>query len=356
MFRDKESKSEINETGNTSLPSSRAERLTAMWALSESTLGGILHAVKFPFRGMIISSAAVMLISLIANFSSRKNQIIKSTFVVLITKAVISPHTPLTAYLSVFAQGLLGELLFFTKRFRFISAVLLGLTVSLLNGFQKVLVLTIIYGNTLWNTINEFLNYISEEWLLISLNNPVDFSLLLISIYIGIHLSAGIAAGVIAYRLIISVENKLKHPAELPALIVEAGNKERLKAVKRNKWLKPSAITIFVISAIIILISYLYPESERFDVNAILIMIARSILIIFIWFYLIAPKIKSIIRKYLINKKSGYAKEAESIISTLPMIRLIISSVWKYSASYKGIKRITYFITTSLVYLLYSTE
>lgn len=356
MFRDKESKSDTTEAGNTSLPSSRAERLTAIWALSESTLGGILHAVKFPFRGMIISSAAVMLISLIANFSSRKNQIIKSTVVVLITKAVISPHTPLTAYLSVFAQGLLGELLFFTKRFRFISAVLLGLTVSLLNGFQKVLVLTIIYGNTLWNTINDFLNYITEEWLSVSLNDPVDFSLLLISIYVGIHLSAGIVAGVIAYRLIISVENKLKQPGKLPALIVEAGNKERLNTGKRKKRLKLSAITIFVFSVIIILISYLYPESERFDINAILIMIVRSIMIIFIWFYFIAPRIKSLIRKYLLNKKSDYAKEAESIISTLPMIRLIISAVWKYSASYKGIRRIAYFITTSLVYLLYSTE
>ncbi|HEY7751043.1 MAG TPA: hypothetical protein VH917_02035, partial [Ignavibacteriaceae bacterium] len=44
-------------------------RITALWALSESLLGGFLHATQVPFRGLIIASTAVLFISLIFYFS-----------------------------------------------------------------------------------------------------------------------------------------------------------------------------------------------------------------------------------------------------------------------------------------------
>lgn len=358
LFKEREKVliSKKSETRNTSLPSGREERLTALWALSESTLGGILHAVKFPFRGIIISGAAVILISLIANFSEKKNQVLKSTIIVVIVKAVISPHAPLTAYFSVFIQGLIGELLFLSKRFKLLSTLVLGILVSLFNGFQKILVLTIIYGTTLWNTIDDFLIYIMEEWLSATLKLHVNFSYLIIGVYIGIHVIAGIITGILAYRIQKSVQEKLEMN-EIMIPLSNSGNFENnFNTKKKRRWIKPSALIIFILSVILILISYLYPETGRFDITAIAIMIARSVLIITVWFYFIAPRVKSFIRKYLVSKKSGYAKEAESIISTLPMIQNIISSAWKYSASYRGMRRIRYFITSALVYLLYSKE
>ncbi|MFO7523856.1 MAG: hypothetical protein R6W68_00240 [Ignavibacteriaceae bacterium] len=339
-----------------SVNSTKVEKLTAVWALSESTLGGILHALKFPFRGMIISSVAVILICMISGFSKFRGQIIKSTFIVILIKAAISPHTPLTAYLSVFTQGLLGELFFLSKKIKWLSALLLGITVAILNGFQKVLVLTIIYGTTLWKTIDDFLIYIIEEWLSISINLPVNFSYLIIGLYIGIHLIAGIITGILAYRIQKSVQEKLDMNEIMIPLSISGNLENNFKTKKKRGWIKPSALIIFILSLVLILISYLYPETGRFDITAIVIMIARSVMIITVWFYFIAPRVKSLISKYLVSKKSGYAKEAESIISTLPMIRLIISSAWKYSATYKGMKRIRYFITSALVNLLHSTE
>jgi len=92
-------------------------RLSALWALSESMLGGLLHAAHIPLRGMIISSAAVIIICLIAHFSEKNGEILKATIIVLIIKGAISPYTPFAAYLAVFMQGLLGEIFFYKKRF-----------------------------------------------------------------------------------------------------------------------------------------------------------------------------------------------------------------------------------------------
>ncbi|MCX7875007.1 MAG: hypothetical protein N2321_02445, partial [Melioribacteraceae bacterium] len=58
--------SEIHPLDNT--------KLTTLWAFTESTLGGILHALRIPFTGLFVGSASVFFISLIAQYSKNKNQ------------------------------------------------------------------------------------------------------------------------------------------------------------------------------------------------------------------------------------------------------------------------------------------
>jgi hypothetical protein len=341
---------------NLLLSSSKVEKITALWALSESALGGVLHALKFPFRGMIISSVAIILISMIARFSDKRGQIIKSTILVILIKAAISPHSPLTAYLAVFLQGLLGELFFITKKFKMLSSLLLGITVSLLNGFQKVLVLTLIYGMTLWETVNDLLNYIAEKWFMFNISNPIDFSVLLISFYVGIHLILGVIAGILAYTIPNSVEEKLKEPSFMIPLIERKENGQKIRRKKKSKWLKPSALVIFILSVILIIASYLYPETGRFDVNAIIIMLVRSVLIMVIWFFIIAPRITNYLKKYLNKKQNKYAKEFSSFVSFMPNLKILVASALKASSKFKKVKRIKLFLITCLVYLLNDYE
>jgi hypothetical protein len=347
---------------NPPLSSSKVGKITALWALSESALGRILHALKFPFRGMIISSVAIILISIIilismiARFSDKRGQIIKSTILVILIKAAISPHSPLTAYLSVFLQGLLGELFFFTKKFKMLSSLLLGITVSFLNGFQKVLVLTLIYGMTLWETVDDFLNYIAEKWFMFNNSDPIDFSALLIGFYVGIHLILGVIAGILAYTIPNSVEEKLKEPSLIIPLIERKENERKFRRKKKSKWLKPSALLIFILSVIIILASYLYPETSRFDVNAIIIMLVRSVLIMAVWFFMVAPRITNFLKKYLHKKQNKYVKEFNSFVSFMPNLKILVASAWKSSSKFKRVKRIKLFLITCLVYLLNDYE
>ena len=94
--------------------------------MSEAALGGILHAFRIPFTGLFIGSSAVIFISLIGFYSDNRKEIMKAMFIVLLVKAAISPHTPPLAYIAVSMQGLLGSVLFYTKRFYKFSAISLG--------------------------------------------------------------------------------------------------------------------------------------------------------------------------------------------------------------------------------------
>jgi hypothetical protein len=45
------------------------DKLTALWALNESGLGGFLHVFNSPFSGLIVGGVSILLISLIAYYA-----------------------------------------------------------------------------------------------------------------------------------------------------------------------------------------------------------------------------------------------------------------------------------------------
>ena len=178
------------------------KRLTAIWALTETTLGGLLHALHIPLTGIFIGGAAIIFITLIAYFSEQKYSIIKATIIVLIVKGLVSPYTPIAAYFSVLLQGILGQLLFINKKHISLSAFVLSLSTMLLFGFQKVIVYTVVFGKTLWQSIDTFTNFIIDQFHIMGQNSQtIHFSMIIISGYIFIHLAFGIFIGIVAGRI-----------------------------------------------------------------------------------------------------------------------------------------------------------
>jgi len=175
-------------------------RITALWAFSESAFGGILHALTVPLRGLFIASASVLFISLIALFARNNKEILKATVIIILVKAIVSPHSPLTAYLAVSLQGVLGYLLFSTKKFYKLSALLFGILVLFFSGIQKIIVLTILFGNTLWESLDIFIKQVSIE--IFNIDHPdINYGYLLIACYVFIHLAAGLFIGLYAGKL-----------------------------------------------------------------------------------------------------------------------------------------------------------
>ena len=61
------------------------ERLTALWALNECGLGGVMHAFKLPFTGILVGGVSVLLITLIALFATKIGPaLIKALTIVLL--------------------------------------------------------------------------------------------------------------------------------------------------------------------------------------------------------------------------------------------------------------------------------
>lgn len=329
-------------------------RITALWAFSESAFGGILHALTIPLRGLFISSASVLFISLIALFVKNPKEILKSTLVVILIKAVVSPYSPLTAYFALSVQGLLGYILFIPKKFYKISAMTLGLLILLLSGIQKILILTVLFGTTLWNSLDIFIKQISSEFFGKHFHPGFDYGYVLISVYVGIHLIAGLFIGLYVGKLPQKISSYSKTvPSNLTNTRVD-GIPKRTKGKKRSWFFRPTGIVILIISISVMILSYLSPDLEKNIAFEIIIMLIRSVVITFLWYVLIAPIIKKIFRKFLANKKTIYLNEMNEIIEMFPKFRKVVGYCWENSLHKKGLSRIKYFLSISFYYLLLS--
>lgn len=330
-------------------------RLTALWALSESMLGGLLHAARIPFRGMIISSIAVIIICLIAHFSKSKGNILKATILVLAIKAGVSPHTPVAAYGGVFLQGLLGELFFFNKKFFALSSIALGIVVGILTGLQKIITLTLIFGATLWDAINQLVNYVIKEFFLPSTDfSSINFSFLLVAVYVSIHILFGFIAGLFASRLLVKINSEKAKDLVLTELgSLNSDLSEPSKPKKRRHWWKrPVYLLIFFISFALLVFSYANPEAINLSKSSLLIMMVRAILIMLIWFSFLSQILTKLIKKLLHKSKNEYSSEITQVINHFPFYKSVAAKVWKLSSDYRGVRRINYFLTALTINIL----
>ncbi|NWF49196.1 MAG: hypothetical protein HXY49_01495 [Ignavibacteriaceae bacterium] len=330
-------------------------RITAIWGFSEALLGGVLHALKFPFTGIFIGGTAVILISLLARYTENNYSILKATGVVIIVKGLISPHTPITAYAAVSLQGLIGFILFSFKSFPKISALLLGIFSLLLSGVQKILILTIVFGNTLWKSIDLFINYILVEiFRFHSINPDTEFSNIIIISYMLIHLAAGILIGLLAGILPVMLSKESYKAIPLKETKDEnLFNQIYARKRKHKRWYKRVSAIIFLFMAFsLLVISFFYAPYGKNVFYEILFMIARSVLILIVWYYIFSPFLIKWFKRIMNKRMNSYASEIENIISLFPLFRNIVSFHWKSTNQLKGLGRIKTFLYASLLSLI----
>jgi hypothetical protein len=305
----------------------RAEVITALWALTEAALGGILHAFRIPFTGLFVNSGAVLFMVLIASATDKKGVILRATFIVMIVKGIVS------------------------------SSILLGAITLLQSAMQKIVILTIVYGNSLWESINVLVNFILDQMPFFSiLSDPVNFSFWLIITYVGIHLLAGIVVGIVAARIPGWIEQEIENEKTVYHREGRENNFELQSTKKKRSWLKkPSIYAVIIFAGIIVVLSYLFPEiSETQGIKA-LIMIIRSTCILAVWYILIGPYLLKLAQKYLRSKQNKYAEEVQKTINILIPLRYIIYKSWNESQRFAGFERIKNFTMMSLITIL-STE
>lgn len=332
-------------------------RITALWAFSEAAFGGILHALKIPFTGLFIGGSAVIYLTLIAHSTDKKSTLLKSTLIVILIKAMVSPHTPLNAYFAVFLQGLFAYLIFSFVMNKKFAALLLGILSLTYSAFQKVFVLTVVFGNTLWESIDAFGIYLMNEFLsAVSVDNTIQLSYILIGAYGIVHILGGIFFGIIAgniHKWIINNSGKVKEFNELilrkdETIILQ---KDEVKK-KRKWWKKKSNIVVLIFAVLMMVLSYTNPELDDNLFFKIIIMLIRSIIIMYIWFVLLSPIIIKWVKKYLMKKQSDYSKEVNNILALFPYFKGIINYSWEETKGIKNYKRIFPFLKNSFVLLL----
>jgi hypothetical protein len=313
----------------------------------------MLHALRIPLTGLFVGGSAVIFISLIAYYSNNKTSILKATLLVLIIKFVVSPYTPLPAYFSVFAEGLLGFLLFNVFNLKKTAPILLGFFALLFSSFQKVIVFTVLFGMTFWESIDIFVEFVLKQ-LSIASELEVSFSYLIILIYASVHIVGGIVAGITALKIPTWVDN-FSHKIDYSRIVPTNKEKEdnSKKKSKRKFWYqKLSGIIFIIIAIVLVILSY---TTTMFDSNLpvkIIVMFVRSIVITTLWFLILAPYVLRIIKKLLSKKKSEYSIEVENIITLLPEMKAAVKYSWEESKSKNGFGRIKLFLSYIFVIAL----
>lgn len=320
-------------------------KLTALWALAESGIGGIMFALKIPLTGFVIGAIALIMLSLIASFSGNSfKHILGATLLVIAVKATVSPHSSPAAYVAVAFQGLSAALLFSTVRSHRLACILLGMLSMVESSLQKVLMMTLVFGKAIWEAVNVMAADLAKTY---HLKTNENFALWLIGSYAFIHLLWGIFVGWKASGM----------PARLEAARTRVIEDYRLfqhekkvlpEATKKKRRGKKLLVYALLLIAIILVLSFAGVGSKRIG-----FLILRSFAAIALLMVVVPPLLKWLMKKWLSNSKRQ--EEVMEVMEMLPGMRELMTAAYRMAAQEKGMmKRAGTFITTAILLALYA--
>lgn len=258
-------------------------QLIAVWAFAEVALGGMLHAFRVPFTGIIVGGVAVLLISLLGKTSAQPwKEISKATVLVILVKAGASPHSPLPAYIAVAFQGFLGAAIFQWLPQSNIAVISYATLAMLESAIQKLLIMTLLYGNALWDAFNIFTISVLDSFHLNVHGTATQWA---VAIYVGLYVVWGLFLG---YRMatfdhrIADYMRLWKDPekaliAEIPMKTWETGKGKHIF------WL----LYLFMVVSMVMTLAML--GGKKYD---LFYVVFRSMAAIFVVFWVVNPLFK----------------------------------------------------------------
>lgn len=325
-------------------PSSNAVfRLTTLWALCESGLGGWMHALQLPFTGFFVGGFAVILICLIGWYSQRSaRSILQATFLVILAKAMISPQSPPPAYIAVAFQGVMGAVLLRTLAFQ-PACIILGIVAMAESALQKILIMMLIFGNSLWKAIDAFFNGIIKE---LHLPSGTSFSFWIIIIYTAVYAVWGCWLGYRASVLPAVIDKKADDILAKIDLQVHAPASAGQTTKKPKKTLR------YICILACIMIVYLWTGYAGLPKISYILLRTAAVLAFFL--FILNPALKWGLRKLLIQHKHN--PELRKLMTALPGMRSYLRPAYELAKKEQGWKRFTAFILTLIVAALYTTD
>jgi len=307
-----------------------------------------MFALKIPLTGFFVGGFAIVLIALIAYYSDRSyRQVIQATILVMLVKALVSPHAPLPAYIAVAFQGFAGALLFRTVRNFRLAAILLGVLGMAESALQKLILLTLLFGKSLWEALDEFFRSIVKDF---SLPAHLSFSMLVITVYLGIYIVWGFIIGWWTGKLPQQIATQWTTVTDryhkLPDTIAAVAAPRRKKMSRY--WLLP-ALLVFIIAMVLM-------DSHAQGWQKAWYVLVRSIAATLLLFGLVQPLAKWLIQRWLQRQNNERHAAARKIAGSLPELRTYIKPAWQMAAGSKGFGRLRAFVFNLIVLTLYAGE
>jgi hypothetical protein len=321
-------------------------RLTALWALSESGLGGAMHAFKIPFTGFFLGGFAILIVCLLAFHSTHKwKAIIQATLLVILIKATASPQSPPMAYVAVAFQGLIGAVFFSIIPIFRLAAVLFGMLALFESATQKFLLTTLIFGKSIWEALDLFFQDILKT---LSISSDISFSLWLILVYTLIYTLSGMLLGWWGASLPAKLERESVGIIEKYKLLETETIVEENPSKKRKHKLWG---LLFVLLFVCITFVLQGSGSKAFYA------IARTIAALLILFFIVSPLIKWLMQKWFAKAKNEKQHAISQLMDTLPELRSYVKPAMRLAkVSNKGLMVYKAFVINLIVISLYHQQ
>lgn len=312
--------------------------LTALWAFVESGLGGMMHAFHIPFTGIVLGGFSILIVSLLAQIQKPVfGQILQATLIVIAVKATVNPMTPPTAYIAVGFQGLCGALLFSIQRRNMVLSLIFSITTMIESAIQKLLVLTLLFGNELWNAVDAYIHNVTKMF---GLRAETAGSKYFVVGYISLFAIWGIILGIWTYYLPAQLdqrEHDYKHILPETA-IAESPKKEKGK----------QKLGIIVLGILFICLSFFIGKSSSPVITGLTLLI-RTLCIVLLWLYLVLPLWSKMMQTWLQKQKDKY-EEINAVLIFIPQISSYVKPLYRYAAAnHQGIKKWKEFVLSLMV-------
>jgi hypothetical protein len=320
-------------------------RITALWAFSESVLGGILHGFKLPFAGLILACFAATCMGVIALFQTEKSTLFKSCLVVIVIKFILSPHTPPTAYIAVFIECALAYIFLLFKPAIAITIVPLTLLCLLYSAFHKLIVLTVVMGNAFWESINIFFTSIIGK---LPANN-FSYVQMVIAVYMGVYIVMGVIGGIINRKIIIS----LQKPNSAYFLNVNTADSSSSAILPISKKRSNKSIWIGIVFFLLLVVSYFFNFKNTFLYSKVAEVIVRTVLVVLTWRFIFLPVLKICLEKLMKHIQQKQQTQIQAVINLFPHIKQIVIASW-HKTKGTSYKRLYLFMQYTFINLLYA--
>lgn len=332
------------------ISSTAVGRLTALWALHEAGLGGLLHIFTTSFEGLIMAGFATVLITLIAYFSNRNQSVLfKSLVLVMITKIIASPHSGFPAYTAVMFQGVVGIFVFKYIRSFKVAAITLAIVAFLESALQRIFLMILMFGKPLWDSLDIFITQLGLSFGIILQNG----SFWIFGLYLLIYLIGGIMFGRFAYYLTQNLKSDILE--EYKSIKID----DRFIAIQhtylgRKRANKSSNVSVFetimIGSIISVVLLFLSPQKDGWQ--TILYTVVRCASFVILWFFILNPILTRLFKIYFSKKQTKYQSEVEDIFEFMSTLRKLTQIAWQETAKLKGIKRIKAFVRKTIAFTL----
>ena len=163
-------------------------RIILLWAFVESGIGGILHALKIPFSGLFLAGVSMICVTMLFQQTKGRWALFYGSCVsVLLIKLLVSPQSGPNAFIAISFQMLFGYAWYRFFGIGRLSMLVFFIIGMLQSAFQKLLVLYLLFGKALVESLVEFETWVFSLFGLQHGNFPG-----LVSVYIVIYVIAAI--------------------------------------------------------------------------------------------------------------------------------------------------------------------